>query len=191
MKEDGKKFRVHASNTTNTYVYCFIAAKHAVEQAQKEELGRFYSCLAAGIFAAFTFEAYLNHIGQKCVRDWDVLERKLGPREKLILLQQLLKFTADQSQPPFQRLHDILYLRDSLAHGKTKTISKDISIEDHQVESVEYPQPNWKILCNLKSVKLMVDDVESIVRSIDKQFGLSHDPLISLEHSDSSITLVN
>ena len=114
-----KKFKVQASNTTNTYVYCFIAAKQALVHTEKQE-GLLYSCMTAGLFSAFTIEAYLNHIGQIKVRSWDAVERKLGPREKLLLLQEMFSFKADLSKPPFQSLHTVLSLRNSIVHGKTE-----------------------------------------------------------------------
>jgi hypothetical protein len=192
MDDDRKKYKVQASNTTNTYVYCFIAAKQALEQAQKQELGRFYSCMVAGIFAAFTFEAYLNHIGQqKKVRDWDIQEKTRGHRDKLKLLKKSLGFTADLRQTPFKSINNIFYLRDSLAHGKTKTISIDKIVKNHQVGSTEYTQVDWKKLCTLPKVTIMVNDVESMIRSIHQQLGIKRDPFASPEGSYSNVTVFN
>jgi hypothetical protein len=67
--------------------------------------------MMAGIFAAFTVEAFLNHLGQHQVPDWEVFERKLGPREKLILLKRILHLYIDQGKRPFQTLDEMLKLR--------------------------------------------------------------------------------
>jgi hypothetical protein len=185
-----KRHRVQASTTTSTYVYCFIAAKEALSQADHQE-GQFYSCMSAGVFSAFTFEAYLNHIGETKVRDWDSLERRLGPREKLILLQQLLHLTIDKSKRPFQTLNDILRLRDSLAHGKTLTSNVDINVSEHMVGSNEYPKADWESLCEHKSVTKMVEDVEKMIREIHKQLNINREPFASPKHSWSSTTEIN
>jgi hypothetical protein len=185
MKEDGKKFRVQASNTTKPYVYCFHAACEALEQAQKVETGNFYFRMMAGVFAAFTYEAYLNHIGQEHIREWGILEKTMNHKEKLRFLKQKLNFTTDPKQRPFQTLKDIYELRDSLAHGKTKTIKKDDIVNKSQVGSAEYPQANWKKLCALKSVTLMVEDVEAMVRSINTQLGSNREPFANPEFSSS------
>jgi len=188
MNKGGKKFKVQASNTTNTYVYCFYAAKQALEHANEE--GQLYSCMTAGLFAAFTIEAYLNHIGQIKVRNWDALERKLGPREKLLLLQEMFSFKADQSKPPFQRLHAVLSLRNSIAHGKTEIITSDNIVDEDEVGEAEYPQADWKKLCTVSGVTKMVDDVEAMVISIHQQLGYKRDPFASPGHSTSLATLI-
>ena len=94
------KYRIQASTTTNTYVYCRIAALNALKKAQEQKPGWFYFAMMAGVFAAFTIEGYLNHLGQKQIRDWNELERKLGPREKLLLLRNTLP-VGEYCQPPF------------------------------------------------------------------------------------------
>jgi hypothetical protein len=187
MNKEKKKFRVQASNTINTYVYCFIAATQALEHAQKIEEDRFYYCMMAGIFAAFTFEAYLNHIGKK-LPDWDNLEKTLGHSDKLKQLQKSLGFTVDQRRSPYKSIHNIFYLRDSLAHGKTRTITIDKIVKNHQVGSSEYPQVEWKKLCTLPKVTIMVEDVESMIRLINEQLGSKRDPFASLEGSYSYTT---
>jgi hypothetical protein len=187
MNKGRKKFKVQASSTTNTYAYCFYAAKQALKHANEEE-GQLYSCMTAGLFAAFTIEAYLNHIGQIKVRNWDALERKLGPREKLLLLQEMFSFKADQSKPPFQSLHTVLILRNSIAHGKTETITTDRVVDEDEVEEAEYPQADWKILCTVSGVTKMVNDVEAMVISIQRQLGDKRDPFANPGHSTSLAT---
>jgi hypothetical protein len=187
MNKGRKKLTVQASNTTNTYVYCFIAAKQALEHAEKQE-GRLYFCMTAGLFAAFTIEAYLNHIGQDKVRNWNILERKLGPREKLALLQGIFSLKADQSKSPFQSLNTILSLRNSIVHGKTETITSDTIVNEDEVGEAEYPQTDWKKLCTVSSVTKMVNDVEAMVISIHHQLGYKRDPFASPGHGTSLAT---
>ncbi len=91
--------RIQASSTTHTYAYCRIASRMALKSAQELQEGNLYPRMMAGVFAAFTIEAYLNHVGQRQVLDWDAFERKLGPREKLLFLQRVLHLSADQSKP--------------------------------------------------------------------------------------------
>ena len=141
--------------------------------------GCFYFSMMAGVFAAFTVEAFLNHLGQRKVKDWEVFERKLGPREKLLLLQQSLHLTADQGQRPFQTLRDMLRLRDALAHGKTEIVTTDEVVADPYEPTARYPEPDWKRLCDLASVARMVEDAEAIVRDLHTQTGSNGDPFES------------
>lgn len=183
-----KGSRVQASATTNTYVYCHIAARDALKRAETEPTGAFYFCMMAGVFAAFTVEGFLNHLGQARVRDWETLERKLGPREKLLLLRQMLKLSADESRRPFQTLRVMLRLRDALAHGKTETVVSDRVVKGQPCEEDHWPEPEWKKLCNLASAKRMVEDAEAIVIDLNTQSGSSRDPFIGLGHAWSGVS---
>lgn len=188
MSKKRKRYRVQASTTTNTYVYCWITAREALRRAQQHEAGSIYSCMTAGVFAAFTVEAFLNHLGQSRVQEWEVLERKLGPREKLLVLQQLLHLSVDHSKRPFQTLRDMLRLRDSLAHGKSETVTTDLVVEDPQDESVRSPEPDWKKLCALSSVARMVEDAEAMVRNLSEQSGWEGYPLDITGHGSTSVS---
>jgi hypothetical protein len=173
------KYRIQASTTTNTYVYCRIAALDALKKAQEQQPGWFYFSMMAGVFAAFTVEGYLNHLGKKQVCDWSELERKLGPREKLLLLRNLLHLSVDIARRPFQTLRSMLCLRDSLAHGKTLTVTSDNVVGEQDNEKARYPQPDWKKLCSLSSVERMLEDAEKMVRHLCAQSGSKRDPFVS------------
>ncbi len=187
MTRARKKYRIQASTTTNTYVYCRIAARNALKKAQEQELGRFYFAMMAGVFATFTVEGYLNHLGQKRVRDWSDLERKLGPREKLLLLRGVLNLSVDFTRRPFQTLNNMLRLRDALAHGKTLTTTNDVLVADPDDEKARYPQPDWKKLCMLGSVERIVEDAEKIVRHLCTQSGSKRDPFVSPGSASSGV----
>ena len=173
------KYRIQASTTTNTYVYCRGAARDSLKKAQEQQQGWFYFAMMAGVFAAFTVEGYLNHLGQKRVRDWSELERKLGPREKLLLLRNMLHLSVHMARRPFQTLRDMLRLRDALAHGKTLTVSSERVVGDPDDETARDPQPDWKKLCSLDSVERMVEDAEKMVRHLCAESGSKRDPFVS------------
>jgi hypothetical protein len=183
-----KRYRIKASATTNTYVYCRVAARAALERAEAQPTGAFYSCMMAGVFACFTVEAFLNHLGHARVRDWETIERKLGPREKLLLLRQLLKLSADESRRPFQTLRAMLRLRDALAHGKTETVVSDRVINGPPRDKDHWLEPEWKKLCTLADARCMVEDAEAIVRSLHTQSGSSRDPFVGLGHTWSGVS---
>jgi hypothetical protein len=174
-----RKYRVQASTTTYTYVYSWSAAREALSRAEKEPMGSFYFYMMAGVFSAFAIEGFLNHIGQRKVRDWEVFERKLGPREKLLFLQRVLHFPADASQRPFQTLRDMMRLRDALAHGKTETVTSDAVVANPHDEDARYPAPLWRRLCSAESVGRMVEDAEAMIRVLNELTGSERDPLAS------------
>ena len=61
-----KKYRIQAHATTKTYVSCWIAARRALDIARQKQAGNLYFRMMAGVFCAFTIEAFLNHSGQRC-----------------------------------------------------------------------------------------------------------------------------
>jgi hypothetical protein len=176
MMGEKKKYRVQSETTTNTYVYCWNAAHRSLEKARENKQGALYFRMMAGVFAAFTVEGYLNHLGQERVGVWNNLERKLGPQEKLLLLRDMLHLSVDISSRPFQTLHHMMRLRDALAHGKTLTMKIDCVIDNPIDEEARYPQPNWKKLCSIDSVERMVEDAEQIIRHLCAELKLKRDP---------------
>jgi hypothetical protein len=172
----GKRSRVRASTTTKTYAYCRNAAREALERAKSEKSGSFYFYMMAATFATFTVEAYLNHLGGRKTRDWGAIERRLGPKEKLLVLRQILHLEIDESRRPFQTLRDMLRLRDALAHGRTLDTSSDVIVDETADEAVFYPQPEWKQLCQPTSAARMVEDAGRMVSDLSAQAGFKGDP---------------
>jgi hypothetical protein len=62
------------------------------------------------VFAAFTLEAYLNHVGSIRIKFWPPLKRKLGPRPKLEVISADLSFTPDMGTRPCQTFKSIFKL---------------------------------------------------------------------------------
>lgn len=187
MMGERKKYQIQASTKTNTYVYCMGAAHRALKKAQEQQAGNFYFAMMAGVFAAFTVEGYLNHLGQRRVRAWSEIERKLGPREKLLLLRDMLHLSVDIASRPFQTLRDILRLRDALAHGKTLMTKSDRVVNDPDDKTAHYPPAYWKKLCSLRSVERMVEDAEKMVRHLCAGSGSKRDPFASLGEGSSGV----
>jgi hypothetical protein len=172
-----KKSRpVKASTTTKTYVYCHIAAHNALKHAKGLPTGSLYFYMMAATFSAFTVEAFLNHLGERRVPRWAALERRLGPKEKLILLQQALHLSVDESRRPFQTLSDMLRVRNALAHGRTLETLSDVPV----ASADRWPEPDWKMLCRPASVGRMVEDADRMVQHLNAQAGIKRDPFGSL-----------
>ena len=185
-----QRFRITASGATNTYVYCHGAARRALQRGLEHERGSFYFFMMAGVFAAFTLEAFLNHLGESQVQDWKALERRLGPREKLLLLRQMAGWSVDESRRPFQSLHGLMRLRDAVAHGKTESKHSDEVILADPPEVVPKPEPEWMTLCTADTASRLVDDADAMVRELWRQSGEVGDPFDSTGHGSSTISLV-
>jgi hypothetical protein len=92
--------------------------RHLLEVAKTLETAFLLQLQGSAIFHAFTFEAYLNHVGSQEIEFWDEIDR-IPHSNKLSVLAKRLKFTYDLGRRPFQTMRDLFKLRDGLAHGKT------------------------------------------------------------------------
>ena len=72
----------------------------------------------------------------------------------------------------------MLRLRDALTHGKTVATPSDLVVGDRNDETAQYPEPDWKKLCSLGSVKRMVEDAEKMVRHLCVESGSKIDPFV-------------
>ena len=72
---------------------------------------------------AFSFEAFLNHAGEHVFSSWNELER-LPPLGKFSLLCEKLKVNISRGDRPRSTIFELFTFRDSIAHGKTKRLSK-------------------------------------------------------------------
>ena len=143
--------------------------------------------MMAGVFAAFTVEAYLNHISPKYVADWIKVERTTTPMEKLLLLKNLPRFSIDLSKRPFGTLRSMLQLRNALAHGKTETVRRERQGTKQPKRTELHPEPDWMTLCTLAKSKRFVEDAERMVLELQLQTGSSRNPFALLGSSWSRV----
>jgi len=154
-------------------------AWNAYETAEKHEDGRYPHCMSVVVFCAFTLEGYLNHIGVRRMRDWDILERKLSWREKLELIGRELKTTFNTDKKPFKSMAEAFAFRNRLAHGKS-VIDEEFSGEHtlgHHAED-SYLDPDWlKEYQSLEKAKAMLADMESALIQLQLAADLELEPL--------------
>jgi hypothetical protein len=149
-------------------------AHNAYETAEQRQSGRNLHCMSAVVFCAFTIEAYLNHVGVLRLRDWDVVERKLSWRDKLLLISRELKTDFDLNRKPFHAIEEAFAFRDRLAHGKSvidEEFSGRYTSRDHAEDS--YLDPHWlRTFASLKRAKAMLNDMEAVLKQLHAAAGL-------------------
>jgi hypothetical protein len=74
------KIIVKAETTSLAYVTLHDAAYYSLQTAKDSVDGRFFNCLSAMVFSAFSLEAYLNYIGTSEFLDWVKNERSKSPK---------------------------------------------------------------------------------------------------------------
>ena len=134
--------------------------------------------LSLYIFAAFTYESFLNHAGHYVCRSWDEhLKPKLSPAGKMAFLCEVAKIEPDFGKSPFQTFKKVMELRNELAHAETEYLSYD---EEKHANPDNWPKPKWqKIIDNLDAQRV-INDLEEIISVIEKELDLMPVPSLLL-----------
>ena len=144
-----------------------------------------HRCLTIGVLASFLVEAYANHAGAVLDQNWNSIERKIGNTfNKLDHIASKLNTKIDWDRPPFQLLRDIFAFRDSIAHGKTLTLTEPERIGTGVValSAADVPRADWERRCEPTTVRQWIEAVEEMIRYLHTE--LLRDPRAVNEHPD-------
>ncbi len=169
------KIVVKAKTISYAYVTHHNAAFYALQAAKESIDGRFFSCLTAMVFAAFSLEAYLNHVGPSEFPDWAKFERKKSPRQKLEMLTSKRGYSPDFSKAPFGTFDQIFAFRKKIVHGRTERVEVE-EVQEHELgDQPELPRTSWQIETNLENAISFVEDSASMIRILHPVFGYRTD----------------
>jgi hypothetical protein len=122
-KTKPKKARVTKERKVHTYSVLWRGSSFVLKKGLREDEGSQWQFLSSVMLTAFTFEAYLNHAGEKIFPYWKHLER-LPLLEKFSLLCEELKVNFTKGKRPYSTISELFNFRNSIAHGNSKLISK-------------------------------------------------------------------
>ncbi len=122
--------------------------------------------------SAFTFEAYLNHCGEKLISHWKDIER-INVQKKLNIICSTISLKIDKSQRPFQTIFELIKIRDLLAHARTETIIADIN-------ELEQIHTKWGSKCNKADVEKYLNDLVEVILKIHRKAFNEGDPFLLL-----------
>jgi len=166
--------------TVAMYAEMWDGSKILLRRAELETTGSYWVLMSVLLLTAFTFEAYLNHIGPKLFQSWNELER-LPPLEKLESVCEKLGISFPPDRRPHQSLVTLFDFRNDLAHGKNQTLSTDeLRDNNDNVDAYlgERPKTEWEKLIAWPRIKQVREDVESIIRGLHAAADLDEgDPL--------------
>jgi len=136
------KKKISGQRTVLTYDYLWHNSFYSLETAKNTNKGRFYNLMTSEVFACFSIEAFLNHIGSIKISEWSLIERCLSPKEKLILIASRANKAIDFGKRPYQSLIELFTFRNFIVHGKTEIIqfNGELTKEDIQY----YQILKWK-----------------------------------------------
>lgn len=189
------KILITKERTIHTYAELWHAADCVHKAGQENPKGSSWQFLSSLILTAFSFEAYLNHVGAKTFASWAELDR-LPPLAKLELLAETLelKFEAGFGDRPLQTLSKLFAFRNAIAHGRTaELIYKPVTRDVNKYES-EYYAPllaDWERLIQTEEFCLRArQDVEAVMRLLHSGRKGASDYLFTTGPGHGSATLV-
>jgi len=175
-----KKVKVSKERQVNTYHELWRTSYWTLNQAEEKYDGSYFQIMASLIFTAFSFEAYLNHLGGDIFHCWDDLER-LSPQSKLNVLSEELNIKKDYSKRPFQTIKELYKFRNDIAHGKTIILktNEEIQIIDSKIDAYisEPLEAEWQKYCTLDNAKKARKDTEAIMEIFHKESGVFDEDL--------------
>jgi len=175
MPSDGERrrtYRVSQHRALNTYALLGNASWHALQDGRERVKGSFFEWMTAGVFAAFSLEAYLNHLGERRIRHWGRIERGLSVSEKLDLLLADLGQAPDLSRRPFQTVSELVKFRNELAHGKTQRLSETSTRKLFSGQSIPEPLTWWERQCTERGATRFHEDVRAVIEQLHAWAGL-------------------
>jgi len=118
-----KKVVVNKKRSVYTYSELWHASNCVLKSGIENPTGCSWQFLSSILLTAFSFEAYLNHVGQRTIKCWEQLER-LPPWSKFELLCESLEITFPDGtgKRPLQTVTKLLDFRNTIAHGKSLEI---------------------------------------------------------------------
>ena len=167
-----------------TYRHLLLVATDAFELARDMPQSRArHQYMHVVLYSALALEAFLNHIGVRMIPGWELMKKKLSPREKLEFIARQRKVEIDFGTRPFQSFGDAFRLRNMLAHAETEKV--DIGNIDgafnHAHEN--FAATTWEQFCVKYKAEIILEDVESIIERLPATLNIENEPNLLLSES--------
>jgi hypothetical protein len=171
MSKPPAKVVVTKQRTVHTYSELWHASDCLLDAGVENPEGSSWQFLSSLMLTAFTFEAYLNHVGAVTFKCWADIDQ-LPPRSKLQLLCEALgvEFSEGYGARPLQTISNLLNFRNTLAHGRSIELqSKPLlrTTENYHVAYREELLTDWEGLIRDKDFAVRArEDVRAVLERI-------------------------
>lgn len=162
-------------------VRTFVDLNHGTDvlilKTEEDEKGSYYTTMGALLLSAFTFEAYLNHLGNLKLTFWLEIE-SIKVIEKYAVIYKHLGLSPDFSLRPYQTLSSLFKFRNAIAHGKSQILkeAKEVSSQDDPYNHI--PKAHWEEYCTLDNAKRAKEDVSAVIMELHVAAGLGDYPFV-------------
>ena len=148
-----------------------------LSESQDNDKSEIINSTACLVFAAFTIEAFLNHIGEQVFPCWKkYIKKSLQPEAKLILIAEKIGLSVKFGEDPFQTFRTLFRFRNLMAHSITEELEAEKAKHFLQVGDEYWPATEWEKMCNSNTAQRVSDDIDRIIRLIEEKSGVEHIP---------------
>lgn len=172
-----RKAAVSKERTVHTYSEMWHASRCVLEAGVRDPQGSSWQFLSSIVLTAFSFEAYLNHVGPTVLQCWADLER-LPPWAKFELLSEQLqvRLVGGPAKRPLQTVAELLEFRNTIAHGRSETVKPPEVLRDIDDRLDGYlgerPLTRWERLVKTDAfAKRAREDVEAVLKVLHSARG--------------------
>jgi hypothetical protein len=158
----------------HTFAELHHAARVLIETSQLHRRGNFYTAMSAFLLEAFTFEAYLNHLGEKHLKLWKDDER-IRWKDKFKRVRRKIGLKTDGSKRPYLTLRKLFAFRNALAHGRSEIVTEEFEV-DSAAPLNYWPRTEWEKYCTRENLLMVREDVSVIIGRMHKAAGLGPYP---------------
>ena len=180
-----KKAIYSGTREVRTYADLAHGANVLLEKTKSDPKGSYYTTMGALLLTAFTFEAYLNHLGKDTIRFWDEIE-SIRTVDKYTVLCRNLNVDPDYSRRPYQTLRTLFRFRNAIAHGKSMVIEEAREVPTDSDLLQHQPKAHWEEFCTIENAMRSNEDASAIIHELHKAAGLGAHPF---QHGVGSGTL--
>ena len=164
-----------AKRDVRTFAELSHAADILMQTAQEYRRGNRYTAMSSLLLRAFTFEAYLNHLGELHLKLWTRKDR-IGWHDKFAKVCARLNFAPDESARPYSTLRPLFGFRNMMAHGRSETVDEVKEVNSHDADKYFWPLTEWEKYCTPERVEQAKQDITAIINELHQHTGLNDDP---------------
>jgi len=177
-------FKVNRERFYNPFSVLSHSNRVILENAKKQQ-SKCYEYIASIILSAFSFEGFLNLIGNRLFLCWKEIERTWSYSKKLECILKNIGFKANYGVRPYQTIGKLFKFRNELAHPKPQNLKDENKIEKGDEEEIrrKQPQMEWEKNCTRDFATMSYEDVNQIAKEIWEKAGFDLSDMYSRGHS--------
>ena len=164
-----------ATREVRTFVDLNHAADVLLKTAREVKRGSYYTLMSSLLMTAFTFEAYMNHLGQLKLPFWENID-SIRVLDKYSVLCKQFAMTPNMGVRPYQTLNSLFRFRNAIAHGKSELLEKQAVVPIDAEPHEHSPRTKWEEYVTEDNADRARQDVSKIIAELHEAAGLGKYP---------------